>query len=84
MIKETSKEKESINMTNFVELTRVYKVSETGEIKTQPIRVARFQVVSIRPSNRLGKANHRSTIITADGREFDLAEKYSEVSALIA
>lgn len=69
---------------NFVEFTRVYKVASTGAIKTQPITLDVNSVVSARPSNRLGKADHRSTVTMIDGSSYELAETYSTVTAELA
>lgn len=68
----------------FVEFTRVYKNAGSCEVKTQPVTVALQDISSVRPSNRLGKANHRSTITLTNGVQYELAEKYSEVSEELA
>lgn len=62
--------------------------SETGvrleqrpDKKTQPITVNVDHIVSVRPSNRLGRdiPEHRSTIVMSDGTVYDLTNLYSEV-----
>ena len=70
-------------MSDFISLTRIYKTKATGEMKTQPITVAVAAVSSVRPSNRLGYPEHRTTITLIGGAEIDIAEKFSEVNALI-
>ena len=84
------------NENNFIELTRVFKYKntpattakyddQTGEklnlIQTQPITVSAVAIDYVRPVNRLGYPEHRSTITLRSGKEIDLAEKYSEVRA---
>ena len=65
----------------FLELTRVYKLKGSTTIKSQPITVARSAIAGVRPSNRLGKADHRSTLTLIDGTNVDLAETYSTVTS---
>lgn len=67
----------------FEQVTRVYKVKETGAIKTQKFTLSDETVVSVRPSNRLGKDNHRATITTFSGATIEVVEKYSEVKGLV-
>lgn len=68
----------------LVEFTRVYKMDGKNTIKTQPLSISVDVIASVRPSNRLGKDVHRSTIELANGTQYDLAEKYSEVLDIIA
>lgn len=80
-------------MVAFVKLTRVYKtksvvnaagrVTTPSEMKTQTITVATSAITSVRASNRLGYPEHRSTITLAGGAEIDLADKFSEVNAML-
>jgi hypothetical protein len=62
-----------------VVLTRTYKIAATGEVKQGPITLRKSEIASVVPSNRLGKAKHRSTITLKSGVSFDLADIYSEV-----
>lgn len=65
---------------DFLELTRVYKMSGKKTVKSAPITIAVDSIASVRPSNRLGKASHRSTIVLNTGSEVELAETYSTVT----
>jgi hypothetical protein len=67
----------------LIELTRVYKNKTSNEIKTQPITVNSDAIETIKPSNRLGYPEHRATIILVSGTVLELADKYSEVNALL-
>ena len=67
----------------FAEVTRVYKVAATGEIKTQKFTVAVDAIESVRPSNRLGYPEHRSTITLISGATVDLSDTYSSVRSLL-
>ena len=73
----------------FIKLKRIYKVgkdtptAKKGDIKTQSYLVAIDSVESIRPSNRLGYPDHRSTLTTNSGAVIDLQETFKEVEALI-
>ncbi len=67
----------------FVTLTRIYKVTKTGEMKTQSFVVNTEAVTSLRASNRLGYPQHRSTIRLADGTEVDLSDTFSTVKTAI-
>ena len=70
-------------MTKFAKLTRVYKTKGTAGLNSQKLTVAIAAVASVRPSNRLGYPDHRSTITLVDGTTYDLANTYSEVQAAI-
>jgi hypothetical protein len=74
----------------FAEFTRVFvtktivdpateKVTRVSEMKTQPITLSITAIASVRPSNRLGFPNHRSTVLLFDGTEIDLMDVYSDV-----
>jgi len=67
------------NAKTITEFTRVYKIAKTDTVKKGPVSVALEDISSVVPSNRLGKANHRSTITLNNGSTFELAERYSEV-----
>lgn len=67
----------------FAEVTRVYKVAATGEIKTQKFTVAVDAIESVRPSNRLGYPEHRSTITLISGATVDLANTYSDIVKML-
>lgn len=74
----------TINLTSeatFIELTRVYKMKNSSTLKNQPMTIALSAVESVRPSNRLGHPDHRSTITLISGQVFDIANKYSDVVA---
>lgn len=71
---------QSDNARTFVEFTRVYKMAGSCEVKSQPVSIALEEVSSVRPSNRLGKANHRSTVTMNNGTEIELADLYSSVT----
>ncbi len=69
----------------MITLTRVFRREGQTKVEKQPITVAAEAIVSVRPSNRLGKAaGHRSTILLVTGNEVDLAERFTQVKALIA
>lgn len=59
----------------FVELTRIFKIDATGEIKQNPYSVNPAYVMSVKPKNSL--TGQRSAITLADGSEVALADKYS-------
>jgi hypothetical protein len=66
----------------MLKLTRLYKVNDT--IKTGSILVDPLHVVSVRPSNALGKANgHRATITLSGGQEIPVTTIFSETSAMV-
>ena len=76
-------------MTNFIQLTRVFKFKGAEELQTQKITVAASSVALVRPSNRLTPGDleapaHRSSITLNSGAVIDLAEKYSVVADLLA
>jgi len=71
-------------MSKFIELTRVYKLASSGEVKTQPIVVASDAIMSFRPSNRLGRDNnHRSTLMLVDGSTYDTTSTFSDLFDMI-
>lgn len=77
----------------FIQLTRVYRTKEAvaaakaGKkaatvkvpVKTQKVTVRASAIEVVRPSNRLGHPEHRSTITLSSGGEIDVAEIYSAV-----
>jgi hypothetical protein len=65
-------------MAKFVQVTRVYKMKGSNALQTQKLTVSADSVATIRPSNRLGYPEHRSTILLKDGTELDLTLTYSE------
>lgn len=71
-------------MANFIKLTRVYKLKGGKSLKTQTIVVSVDDVSTARASNRLGYPEHRSTLMLKNGLTIDVANKISEVSALLA
>lgn len=77
--KETKENKETKLMVTNVNLTRVYKLKDTGQVKTQKVSVDRGALTSVRASNRL--PGQRATITIA-GAELEVAETFSEVKAL--
>jgi hypothetical protein len=79
-------------MTDFIKVTRVYvqlgvngegSTEVADEVKTQPILLSKKAVASARPSNRLGKDVHRSTITLINGQAIDLQETYTDLSAML-
>ncbi len=70
-------------MTKFVKLNRVYKMKDTGELKSGSIVLNVGSIATVRASNRLGYPEHRTTVLMADGTEIDLSNTFSEVTALI-
>lgn len=74
-------------MTQFIQVTRVYKLKGTkvdattgkAPLKSQPFTVALDAIEGVRPSNRLGYPEHRATITMKSGAFIDVAEKYSVV-----
>ena len=52
---------------------------KASEKASQPITIALAAVATVRPSNRLGFPDHRSTVLLMDGTEIDLMEIYSTV-----
>lgn len=52
---------------------------KVGVIKTQPITVKANSVEYVRPCNKLGYPEHRSTIVLTNGREIHLKDRYSRV-----
>lgn len=72
----------------FIEVTRVYKLKGTkadanGKVplKSQKFTIAISAIESVRPSNRLGHPEHRSTITLASGGEVDAAQTYQQIRA---
>lgn len=72
------------NEKTFVEFTRVYKMSGSEKVSLSPITLSVDDIASVRPSNRLGKASHRSTITLSNGDTVELADLYSAVTDAIA
>lgn len=64
-------------MAKFKQFTRAYKSGKT--IKTGTYHVDANEIAAVRASNRLGKANHRSTITLRSGTEVNLKNRSSEV-----
>ena len=69
----------------FAELNRVYFDTKTNTKKNQKITVAVEGILTVRPSNRLGRdvPEHRSTITMIDGATIDLSNTYTEVLAIL-
>lgn len=70
---------ESGNTRTVEQFTRVYRKSGSETVKSQPVAIVLEEVAFVRPSNRLGKAYHRSTITLNSGKEIELAERFSTV-----
>ncbi len=71
----------------FIKVTRVYRqkgavAGANGKkpVKTQEMVIQVANVETVRPSNRLGHPEHRSTITLRSGGEVDVADTYSAVT----
>ncbi len=62
-----------------LKLTRVFKKKGATAVSSQAITVRKSEIVMTRPSNRLGKANHRSTVTLKSGVQLDLKEQVSSL-----
>jgi hypothetical protein len=67
-------------MSNFIKLTRVYKLKGGKTLKTQSIVIAVDDISTARASNRLGYPEHRSTIMLKNGLTVDVADKIGDVT----